>query len=46
MDAGIHPLWFVPPHLEVKAAGIGDESARKIGRLAEILNELDEGPKG
>ena len=46
MDAGIHPLWFVPPHLEEKAAGIGDESARKIGRLAEILNELDEGPKG
>ena len=37
MDAGIHPLWFVPPHLEKKAEAIGDESARRIGELSEIL---------
>ena len=40
MDAGIHPLWFVPPHLEEKAAAIGDESARRIGMLSEILTNL------
>ena len=40
MDAGIHPLWFVPPHLEEKAAVIGDESARRIGELSEILTNL------
>lgn len=41
MDAGIHPLWFVPPHLEEKAAKIGDESARRIGKLSEILDEVE-----
>jgi hypothetical protein len=40
MDAGINPLWFVPPHLEEKAAAIGDESARRIGTLSEILTNL------
>jgi len=40
LDAGIHPLWFVPPHLEEKAAAIGDESARRIGTLSEILTNL------
>ena len=40
MDAGINPLWFVPPHLEEKAAVIGDESARRIGTLSEILTNL------
>lgn len=41
MEAGMHPLWFVPPHLEENAAKIGDESARRIGSISEVLGAVE-----
>ena len=42
MDAGMHPLWFVPPHLEEKAGRIGDASAKRIAALPEITRVIKE----
>ena len=40
MDAGMHPLWFVPPHLEEKARKFQDASTDRIGAIPEILEEI------
>lgn len=38
-DAGMRPLWFVPPYLEKKSRGIGDGTAERIGALPQILDK-------